>query len=121
MESDPSQTTATEDTRSPEVKEQPDSEGKEGTTTTTAEDKGNKVDVLLKATGDAPILKKKKWSVDPNKTVGWVITFIRRYLKLQDSESLFLYVNQSFAPAPDQVIKNLYECFSSDGKLVLYY
>lgn len=121
MESDPSQTTATEDIRSPEDKEQPDSEGKEGTTTTTAEDKDNKVDVLLKATGDAPIMKKKKWSVDPDKTVGWVITFIRRYLKLQDSESLFLYVNQAFAPAPDQIIKNLHECFSSDGKLVLYY
>ena len=121
MESDPSQKTATEDTRSPEDKEQPDSEGKEGAATTTAEDTGGKVDVLLKATGDAPIMKKKKWSVDPDKTVGWVITFIRRYLKLQDSESLFLYVNQAFAPAPDQVIKNLCECFSSDGKLVLYY
>lgn len=33
----------------------------------------------------------------------------------------FLYVNQAFAPSPDHVIKNLYECFGSDGKLVLYY
>ncbi|KAI1292147.1 Autophagy protein 12-like [Halotydeus destructor] len=80
-----------------------------------------KVDLLLKATGDAPIMKKKKWTVDPEKTVSWVIQFIRKYLKLEPSESLFLYVNQAFAPPPDQVIKNLYSCFGSDGKLVLYY
>lgn len=46
------------------------------------------VDLLLKATGDAPIMKKKKWTVDPDKTVAWVITFIRRYLKLEANESL---------------------------------
>jgi len=81
----------------------------------------HKVDLLLKATGDAPIMKKKKWAVDADKTISWVITFIRRYLKLQDSDSLFLYVNQAFAPPPDQTIRNLFDCFGSDGKLILYY
>ncbi len=33
----------------------------------------------------------------------------------------FLYVNQSFAPAPDVDVGTLYECFGSDGKLVLHY
>lgn len=81
----------------------------------------SKVELLLKATGDAPIMKKKKFSVDPDKTIGWVITFIRRYLRLTGEDSLFVYVNQAFAPNPDQVIRNLVECFGSDGKLVLYY
>lgn len=80
-----------------------------------------KIDVLLKATGDAPIMKKKKWAVEGEKRVGWVADFIRKYLKLDQSDSLFVYVNQSFAPAPDQVVRNLYECFGSDGKLVLHY
>ncbi|XP_047493111.1 autophagy protein 12-like [Penaeus chinensis] len=80
-----------------------------------------KIDVLLKATGDAPIMKKKKWAVEGEKPVGWVAEFIRRYLKLEASDSLFVYVNQSFAPSPDQIIRNLYECFGSDGKLVLHY
>ncbi|XP_068220243.1 autophagy protein 12-like [Palaemon carinicauda] len=80
-----------------------------------------KIDVLLKATGDAPIMKKKKWAVEGDKPVGWVAEFIRKYLKLEPSESLFVYVNQCFAPAPDQIIRNLYECFGSDGKLVLHY
>ncbi|KAB1281798.1 Ubiquitin-like protein ATG12 [Camelus dromedarius] len=33
----------------------------------------------------------------------------------------FIYVNQSFAPSPDQEVGTLYECFGSDGKLVLHY
>ncbi|VVC86610.1 autophagy protein 12-like [Leptidea sinapis] len=80
-----------------------------------------KVDILLKATGNAPIMKKKKWSVDAEKPVGWVMEFVKKYLKLEPEEKLFLYVNQTFAPSPDQIIKNLFECFGTDGKLVLHY
>ncbi|XP_063230699.1 autophagy protein 12-like [Bacillus rossius redtenbacheri] len=81
----------------------------------------HKVDILLKATGNAPIMKKKKWSVDSDKRIGWIIEFVRKYLKLDPAESLFLYVNQAFAPAPDQVVRNLYDCYGTDGKLVLHY
>ena len=80
-----------------------------------------KIDVLLKAAGDAPIMKKKKWAVDANKPVAYLSEFIRKYIKCEPSESLFLYVNQTFVPAPDQVISNLFECFGTDGKLVLHY
>ncbi|XP_072931622.1 autophagy protein 12-like [Epargyreus clarus] len=80
-----------------------------------------KVDILLKATGNAPIMKKKKWAVDAEKPIGWIMEFVKKYLKLEPEEKLFLYVNQTFAPSPDQVIRNLYECFSTDGKLVLHY
>jgi len=80
-----------------------------------------KIDVLLKAAGDAPIMKKKKWAVDANKPVAYLSEFIRKYIKCEPSESLFLYVNQTFVPSPDQVISNLFECFGTDGKLVLHY
>ncbi|XP_057670975.1 autophagy protein 12-like [Diorhabda carinulata] len=81
----------------------------------------HKVDILLKPTGNAPIMKKKKWTVDSDKKIGWIIEFIRKYLKLEPNEKLFLYVNQTFAPSPDQVVKNLFDCYSTDGKLVLHY
>ncbi|XP_044732804.1 autophagy protein 12-like [Chrysoperla carnea] len=90
----------------------------------TIEDKENdksKIDVLLKATGNAPIMKKKKWTVPYNKTIGWISEFIKKYLKLEPSEQLFLYINQTFAPSPDQVVRNLYDCYGSDGRLVLHY
>ena len=80
-----------------------------------------KIDVLLKAAGDAPIMKEKKWAVDANKPVAYLSEFIRKYIKCEPSESLFLYVNQTFVPSPDQVISNLFECFGTDGKLVLHY
>lgn len=80
-----------------------------------------KIDVLLKATGDAPIMLKRKWAVSPTSKVMEIVDFIRRYLKLDQSESLFLYINQAFAPSLDQEISNLYECFGSNGKLTLHY
>ena len=33
-------------------------------------------------------MKKKKWSVDPDKKIGMIIEFIKKYLKLDRSESL---------------------------------
>lgn len=81
----------------------------------------SKVEVRLMATGDAPIMKQKNYKVDQDKRVEWVIAFIRKYLKLEDADSLFVYVNQAFSPSPDQTVGNLCECFGSEGKLVLYY
>ncbi|XP_015172783.1 PREDICTED: autophagy protein 12-like [Polistes dominula] len=79
------------------------------------------VDILLKATGNAPIMKQKKWSVNQDYQIGKVSDFLRKYLKLDPSERLFLYVNQTFAPAPDQTLKNLYDCYGADGKLIIHY
>ncbi|ROI36395.1 Ubiquitin-like protein ATG12 [Anabarilius grahami] len=58
------------------------------------------IDVLLKAVGDTPIMKTKKWSVERGRTVQSLAQFISRFLKLEPSEQL---------------------CFGSDGKLVLHY
>jgi ubiquitin-like protein ATG12 len=49
------------------------------------------VEILLKAAGNAPIMKKKKWAVGYDKTIGWVIDFIKRYLKLEASQALVRY------------------------------
>ncbi|XP_037074247.1 autophagy protein 12-like [Pollicipes pollicipes] len=81
----------------------------------------SKVGLLLKAAGDAPIMKQKFWMVDPKKQVTWVVQFIRRYIRMDPSESLFVYVSQAFSPSPDQTIGNLLESFGSEGKLVLHY
>ncbi|XP_033214218.1 autophagy protein 12-like [Belonocnema kinseyi] len=86
----------------------------------TAKDK-SKIDILLKATGDAPIMKKKKWAVNPEKHIGSIGEFIKKYIKLEPNERLFLYINQTFAPAPDQTVQNLYDCYGTDGKLIIHY
>ncbi|XP_060074821.1 ubiquitin-like protein ATG12 [Ylistrum balloti] len=81
----------------------------------------SKIDVLLKPAGDAPIMKKKRWAVERNKKVNWISEFIKKYLKLDPKESMFLYVHQSFAPSPDTEIGTVFDCFGSDGKLVVHY
>lgn len=83
--------------------------------------KSDKIEILLKATGDAPILKKKKWSVPGDRKISGIVDFLKKYLRCQPSESVFLYVQQTFAPSPDQEIRNLYECYGSDGTLILHY
>lgn len=33
-------------------------------------------------------MKKKKWAVDPEKQIGWVMEFVKKYLKLEPEEKL---------------------------------
>ncbi|XP_072345286.1 ubiquitin-like protein ATG12 [Scyliorhinus torazame] len=84
-------------------------------------DAKKKIDVLLKAVGDTPIMKQKKWTVERVRTIQGLSQFIKKFLKVEATEQLFIYVNQTFAPPPDQDVGTLYECFGSDGKLVLHY
>ncbi|XP_020027153.2 ubiquitin-like protein ATG12 isoform X1 [Castor canadensis] len=74
-----------------------------------AGDTKKKIDILLKAVGDTPIMKTKKWAVERTRTIQGLIDFIKKFLKLMASEQLFIYVNQSFAPSPDQEVGTLYE------------
>jgi len=46
------------------------------------------VDVLLRPTGDAPIMKKRKWTVERTKKISSVIDFVRKYLKFEPQDSL---------------------------------
>lgn len=46
------------------------------------------VDVLLKAVGDTPIMKTKKWTVEKTRTIQSLIDFIKKFLKLLASEQL---------------------------------
>lgn len=88
---------------------------------TSTNDEKKKIDVLLKAVGDTPIMKTKKWAVERGRTILSLSQFISRFLKIEGSEQLFIYVNQSFAPSPDQEVGILFDCFGSDNKLVLHY
>ncbi|VDP28557.1 unnamed protein product [Echinostoma caproni] len=79
------------------------------------------VTLLLQAAGNAPQLKKKRWAVQRSKTVAGVVNFLRDYISCAPNESLFLYVNQCFAPSLDTKIGTIYDCYSAEGKLVLHF
>ena len=79
------------------------------------------VSVTLQSAGDAPILKKKKWQVRASQTMAWVMNFLRAATKIKESESLFVYINQSFSPTLDRDIGGLFDCFNTNGTLILHY
>jgi ubiquitin-like protein ATG12 len=92
----------------------------------------SKVKVHFVAVGNAPILKKSKFKIDPNVKFGYVIHSLRRTLSLdsttsssgsptQPKPSLFLYCNAAFVPSPDERLGDLNDCFSIRGELVIHY
>uniref|UniRef100_A0A9L0S170 Ubiquitin-like protein ATG12 n=1 Tax=Equus caballus TaxID=9796 RepID=A0A9L0S170_HORSE len=54
-----------------------------------AGDTKKKIDILLKAVGDTPIMKTKKWAVERTRTIQGLIDFIKKFLKLVASEQKF--------------------------------
>lgn len=42
----------------------------------------------MRPASNAPIMKKQNWDVDPDKTIGKIMVFVKKYLKMQPSDSL---------------------------------
>jgi ubiquitin-like protein ATG12 len=80
-----------------------------------------KIEILLKAVGNAPILKKKKFLLERTKNMHYIIEWLKKYMKLETKEQLFLYVNQEFAPSPDAEIGTIYDCFRTGNTVILHY
>lgn len=80
-----------------------------------------KIEINLKAVGNAPILKRKKFLLDRSKNVKFIIEWLKKYMKLETKDQIFLYVNQEFAPSPDADIGTIYDCFKTGSSVIFYY
>ncbi|GAA5829878.1 hypothetical protein JCM11251_007918 [Rhodosporidiobolus azoricus] len=80
-----------------------------------------KVVVRFKATGNAPIMKQNFYKIAASNRFERVIAFLRKELGWKQSDALFLYINSSFSPAPDDTVANLYKCFGTEGHLIVNY
>ncbi|GAA5847950.1 hypothetical protein JCM5353_007266 [Sporobolomyces roseus] len=81
----------------------------------------DKVMIRFKATGNAPILKQTVFKVSASSQFQVVIGFLRRQLGFKPSDPLFLYINASFAPAPDDLVSNLFASFGTETHLIVNY
>ncbi|PBP25682.1 ubiquitin-like autophagy protein Apg12 [Diplocarpon rosae] len=81
-----------------------------------------KVAVHFKAVGSAPSLRNQVCKISSTQRFEVVVAYLRRVLKVGEMDSVFLYVNSSFAPALDEVVGNLHRCFkdSKDQLIVTY-
>jgi len=80
------------------------------------------VKVHFKAVGGAPILARTKFNIKSSVTLWGVAENLHKLTKVPAHEPLFVYVNQSFAPALDQTVGSLHACFKTGAdELVLHY
>jgi ubiquitin-like protein ATG12 len=85
--------------------------------------------VRFHAIGDAPILRQPVFKISSFQKFGMVAQFLRKELGLTGStpgqpsnSNLFLYINQAFAPAPDEIVGNLHASFHApEGHLIVHY
>ena len=80
-----------------------------------------KVKVHFVATGSAPMMKKTKFQIAANQRFVSLFTFLRKMLKLEQGQSLFLYLNAAFVPSPDELLQDLKDCFAVRDELVIHY
>lgn len=71
----------------------------------------------FKAVGSAPELKRKLCQISSTQRFEVVVAYLRRTLKVGDMDSVFLYINSSFAPALDEVVGNLHRVRFCEGCL----
>jgi len=68
----------------------------------------DKVVVRWKPVGSAPPVRHLRSKISATQKFEAVVLYLRNQLRVRDSESVFLYVNSTFAPALDEVVGNLH-------------
>jgi ubiquitin-like protein ATG12 len=74
-----------------------------------------------RAIGNAPIMKNNIFKISSNHKFQTVILFLKRELNLKSQDSIYLYINSAFSPSPDEILKNLYQCFHINQQLIINY
>jgi ubiquitin-like protein ATG12 len=81
-----------------------------------------KVVVKFKPVGNAPLLNRDVGRINSTQKFEAVVAYLRRILRVKDTDSVFLYVNSAFAPSLDEIVGNLHRCFkNSNDQLVVSY
>ena len=68
-----------------------------------------KVVIRFKPVGSAPSVRRNVCRVTSTQKFDVVVAYLRKFLKAKDTDSVFLYINHSFAPALDEIIGNLHQ------------
>ncbi|KAK4042380.1 ubiquitin-like autophagy protein Apg12-domain-containing protein [Parachaetomium inaequale] len=66
--------------------------------------------------GSAPPLRRELVKVASAHKFESVVAYLRKTLRVGEAESVFLYVNSTFAPALDEVVGNLWRCFKDSNE-----
>nr|GAT50992.1 APG12-domain-containing protein [Mycena chlorophos] len=83
----------------------------------------SKVIIQLKSIGNAPILKQTRFTISAAgaRPFNAIIPSLRTKLGYKAQEPLFAYISNSFCPAPDENVGDLFKSFGADGQLIVNY
>ena len=73
----------------------------------------DRVVVRFRSVGSTPQIRRDVVKVGAAQKFENCVGYVRKQLKVKDSESVFLYVNSAFAPALDEVVGNLHRVSAS--------
>lgn len=79
----------------------------------------DKVVVNFKPIGSAPVLARSVFQISATQKFDYLVIWLRKKLKVSETDSVFLYVNQSFAPSLEEVVGNLHRVSSGASQSVL--
>jgi ubiquitin-like protein ATG12 len=79
------------------------------------------VTVRLQPLGSAPHLTQRVFKVSTKQSFASIVRFLRKRLGVKEHESVFCYVGSVFAPALDEGVGNLWNCFKQGDELVVGY
>ena len=67
-------------------------------------------------------IQKNKWLVEGDLTIGQFLLTIRRQIKIDASESIFIFINNSYLPGNSETISEVYDKYKdTDGFLYMTY
>ncbi|KAF5828653.1 autophagy protein [Dunaliella salina] len=78
----------------------------------------DKIVVVFRATGGAPILQQSKVKVSADSKFSKLVVFLKKQLK---TETVYVYLREAFAPSIDDTIAVLTQAYGIDGKLHVNY
>lgn len=77
-----------------------------------------KVIIRFRPVGAAPAIRRERLRVTSTQKFENVVAHVRKTLKVTNTESVFLYINNTFAPALDEVVGNLWRVCAYQTQIV---
>lgn len=83
--------------------------------------KARKQKIHCIAVGNAPLMKRTKFLISYDESFGIFQQRLLKMLQLPKASSLFMYIQQSFVPSPDDLIGDLGKFFAVNEELKIHY
>lgn len=80
----------------------------------------HKVNIRLRPIGAIAPIHPRVFKISTNQTISTISKFIIKRLGLKD-DSVYMYVQNSFQPNPDEKIGDLYSSFKTNNELIISY